>query len=423
MESKNYLRDLAKQVRDISQESGWLEKEKLWKQKNALKKVRPLILCTLPDEAWREIISEESLISEDPFLKKYEWYLKRQIYRAKHLRDDEIIGNTLYVPLRYQFSDWAENRKRPYSKDGKHAEKFYPVIHEYRDIDRLKMPELMYVDEKGTERDAQRLKEILGDILNVETGEPYSADTDSYVKGWGHSLIDILCELRGLENIFLDLVLAPDFVHEAMDFLMRGVEGYMRAMKENHLLRLNNNAFVMRSNTPLGSNGLALSDELPGKDYDPQNIDFKNLWGYCMAQEFSEVSPEMHAEFVLPYQKRLGERFGMLSYGCCEPNDRKWDNIFKTFGNLREGSISHCADIRIAAEQIADRYVFSWKPDCTVLANFDGEVVREQLKNGFDTAKDCHVVCCLRDNITLFGHSENAEKWTDIAMALALEYQ
>jgi len=57
------------------------------------------------------------------------------------------------------------------------------------------------------------------------------------VLGWGNGLIDVLCELRGLETAFYDLCSAPEFVHEAMVSLMRGTLHYLDIMEKGDLIR------------------------------------------------------------------------------------------------------------------------------------------------------------------------------------------
>jgi hypothetical protein len=265
--------------------------------------------------------------------------------------------------------------------------------------------------------------DALGDILEIVEGEPFYSGSDSQVMGWGNGLIDILCELRGLENVFLDLYSAPEFVKEAMDFLMRGTLRYLDTLEREDLLRLNNNEFIYLSNTPLGSNGLACTDELPGAGYDPPHVTTRDLWGYTQAQEFSEVSPECHEEFVLPYQRPIAERFGMNSYGCCEGNDRKWANIIRRIPRLREVSVSHAANLEIAADTLKDRYVLSWKPHpVTMIASYDEEVIRRELAKGFEQMKSCHAIVCLRDTQTLFGEPERAAGWTRVAQEVAGRY-
>ncbi len=419
---KKLLRELAKKVKDIAMNPLWEEKQKLWKAKNALKRVRPMILCSLPEAAWEELIPQSSLTVQDPFFKRYESEMRRKIYRWEHIKDDEIITDRIYVPIVHSLTDWIEGRKRPYSERADCAAAFSPSIHEYSDLKKLKLPELR-VDRRKTGENTAAAQEVFGDIFQIQEGEPFSSGSDSEVMGWGNGLIDVLCELRGLENVFYDLYSAPQFIHEAMDLLMRGTLKYLDDMERENLLRLNNNDYIYASNTPLGSNGLACTDELPRNGYDPLHVKTQDLWGYTQAQEFAEVSPENHREFVLPYQEKIARRFGLNSYGCCEGNDKKWENIIAHIPNLREVSVSHAANLEIAAAKLKNKYVLSWKPHpVTMFVRYDETNVRKELRKGFDTMKGCCVICCLRDTQSLFGDPERPGKWTRLALEVASEY-
>lgn len=425
-----YMRELAKQVKEIADNDIWKEKIYLWQKFNKLESVRPMVMNIITDECWPELIGGKDLKMEDPFLKSWEYYLKKKIYRWENVRDDIVTTDKIYVPIDYAFTEWAENRirpfaanNRPYESDGKTAAAFHPCILEYDDWDKLvKKPELKYIDWKKSEQDMNILVDLFGDILDVRQGEPFYSSIDTSAKGWGLSGIDILCELRGLENIMYDLYDEPDFVHMAMKFLCDGLNDYLDTLEKENLLRLNNNEFLKNANTPLGSNGLSISDELPGNSCDVNHVRTQDLWGYCQAQEFAPVSAEMLNEFVLPYQKPLADRFGMIAYGCCEPNDFKYDCLMNTFSNLRQISVCHVADIRLAAEKIKDKYTISWKPHCTLIDNFNEQKVRSFMEEGFEVFKDCHVVCSLRDNLTLHGANDSFTRWTNIAMEIAERY-
>jgi hypothetical protein len=417
------LRDLAKRVKDIALHPVWKEKIRLWEEKNGLRKCRPLVLCSLPEAAWDEIIPQASLTVSDPFIRTYESGLRRSLYRWEQIKDDEIVTSKIRVPIVHSLTDWIEGRKRPYSERADRAAAFHPSLHSYRAVKKLTFP-ILSVDRQQTKRNLSRVHDIFGGILEIEEGEPFFSGSDGEVMGWGNGLIDLLCELRGLENVFYDLYSAPQFIHEMMEFLMRGTLHYFDQLEKEDLLRLNNNEFVSASNTPLGSNGLACTDELPGKDFDPRHVRTRDLWGFTQAQEFSEVSPEHHAEFVLPYQQKVAERFGLNSYGCCEPNDRKWDQITSRIPRLREVSVSHAADLRVAAEKLNDQYVLSWKPHpVTMIAEHDEHAIRDVLRKGLRTMRDCHVIVCLRDTQTLFGEPERAGGWTRVALEVAAEFE
>ena len=303
-EEKKILRELAKKVRAISQEPVWDQKRKLWKDKNALRKVRPLVLCSLPEAAWDEIVPESTMVVKDPWFRRWEWELRRRYTGGSTSRTTRSSTPRFMFPWRAPSpTGWkavcARTRAGRIARAG-----FAPSLIEYSDLKKLRFPELT-VDRKASAEHLGIARDVFGDILEVIEGEPFYGGTDSTVLGWGNGLIDVLCELRGLETVFYDLYSAPEFVHEAMDFLMRGTLGYLDAMEKENLLCLNNNEFMYLSNTPLGSNGLACSDQLPGSSYDPAHVTTRDLWGYTQAQEFSEVSPECHEEFVLRHQGPL----------------------------------------------------------------------------------------------------------------------
>ena len=136
------------------------------------------------------------------------------------------------------------------------------------------------------------------------------------------------------------------------------------------------------------------------------------------------VSPDMLEEFVLPYQSRLAQRFGINCYGCCENLGGKYDMVKKYIPNLRELSITFTCDQETAVENVKDEYVYSWKPSTTELITvFSEDRIRKQMKYQFDLARDCHLVASLRDTQTLYGAPERMTKWCDISMELAKEYE
>ena len=419
---RDYLRELAKKLYDISMNPEWEKKVILWEKKNALTKVRPLILFMLPEEVWPELIPASNLRIEKPYWRSIEWDLLKRIYRYEKIKDDYIIDNKLYIPIRYSLSDWYPGRKRPYAGDGKKAEKFYPSIENYTDLNKIKTPVLLDIDYELTKKEIEASQEVFGEFLNVIKNEPFYAGTDSIVTGWGLSAVDLLCELRGLENIFYDMVDNPEFVHDAMHFITKALIGYLDQMEAEGLLSLNNNSFCKNSNTPLGSNGLACLDNTQKIKSDHKIIKSSHLWGYLMAQEFALISPEMTDEFVYSYQQEIAKRFDLICYGCCEPNDAKWNNIISRFENLRAVSISHASDLDVAAEKIANKYVFSWKPHSMLIEPFEDNHIKDYLSHVFELTKDCHLVCSMRDNLTLFGEADKVEKWVNIAMSLAEMY-
>lgn len=408
---KEILRDLAKRVRDISLDSIHEKNIQRWKAKNALKKDSPIIICNPPVTAWNEMIPDSTNVIKDRMLRGLEAGLRRTIYRWEHITDDWPITSNIFVPLSQTVSDWMEGHKRPYTSEADHSAAFVPCINGYDDIKKMKFPELL-IDRKASERNLESVGDLIGDILTVVQGAPYMRS-----KGWGESLMDELVEMRGLEQMYMDVYNNPEFIHEVMDFMMKGIMGLLDQYEKEHALFLNN-----RENG-LGSLGLGYTDELPKEGFNASHVTTKHLWGYAQTQEFSEVSPDMFEEFVIPYQSKLLERFGLNCYGCCEANDKKWGIIKKYIPNLRALSVSPFAKHEIAADQLKDRYVYVWKPHAyEMIGHFDEKFIRDEMKRVFEITKECHVVASLMDTQTLYGEPQRLGRWVEISKEVALEY-
>ena len=69
-------------------------------------------------------------------------------------------------------------------------------------------------------------------------------------------------------------------------------------------------------------------------------------------------------EFLLRYQLPILEKFGLVSYGCCEDLTRKID-MLRRIPNLRRIGIAPAADVAKCAEQIGRDYVLSYRPSPT----------------------------------------------------------
>ena len=164
-------------------------------------------------------------------------------------------------------------------------------------------------------------------------------------------MVDEIAELRGLDQLFYDLLDAPEFIHEIMEFMTQGKLRLMEQYKAQEVMYLNNKGNY------LGACGFAYTDELPTDRFDPQHVRPHNLWGFAQAQELSSVSPEMLEEFFLPYMQRLTKDFGLLLYGCCEPMENNIQLVKKYFKNLRAFSIGPFTNHAKAAPQIKGDYV------------------------------------------------------------------
>jgi len=184
-------------------------------------------------------------------------------------------------------------------------------------------------DEAESWRNAEAMHDLFGDILKVRNVgvQHISYHLMAQYSGW--------C---GLNEMLIDLVDRPDFVHCVLSFLTEGHRRYMQQLIDANLLSLNNDSTYHNS----GGNGYTVP--LPPKGYDPQHIQPGDMWGSAESQEFAPVSPRMHREFALFYEKQLLQPFGLTGYGCCEDLSHKLEDVL-SIPNIRRVSISPYADV------------------------------------------------------------------------------
>ena len=175
----------------------------------------------------------------------------------------------------------------------------------------------------------------------------------------------------------------------------------------------------------VGSGGIGASDELPQADFDGEHVRLKDVWGMAAAQIFSEVSPAMHDEFAVTYEKQFLEPFGLTCYGCCEPLHKKID-ILRKIPNLRRISMSPWIEPIEGAEKIGSDYIFSFKPNPAYLSTdrWDLDVCRQEMIAVLDACKanGCVSEYIMKDTHTCRGEPERYDQWTEMAMELVLDY-
>jgi hypothetical protein len=142
------------------------------------------------------------------------------------------------------------------------------------------------------------------------------------------------------------------------------------------------------------------------------------MWASAETQEFDEVSPRMHREFALQYERRLLEPFGLNGYGCCDDLTSKMEDVL-SIPRMRRVSIAPFANVERAARALGNRAIFSWKPDPTYLtSDIDQERLRAYLRHTLDVTQGCTVEMILKDTHTCGGRPERFDQWTQAARAV-----
>ncbi len=390
------LRTLAKRVAEIAALPIQVEKSKLWTAHNDLKTTEPLVFID-PENGWNECILADSLVCSDSLARVWEMYLRKQIMWFEEMKDDRVIDTFFDVPYSYTDTGWGV----PINKHGgEHggAYKIKSAVEDYEtDFEKLHYP-MPVIDIEESDRLLELAHTIFDGILTVRRKATW---------WWTLGMTWDFISLRGFDEFLCDFIVEEEWMHKFMNFLCEGQLKMLDFLEANNYLPLNT------GNTYVGSGGFGFTDELPSQK---DHVTTMDMWGFVESQETSSVSPEMYAEFILPYHKRMAERFGLNCYGCCEPTDPRWEYV-KTIPRLRRVSYSPWAKWETAPELLGKNYITSLKPSPTPLAtpNMDEDVVRADLKRAVQSTKDCVVEIIMKDNNTLGGGIHNAKRWVEIA--------
>ena len=400
------IRELGIKVPQIASLPIHVEKQKMGTRLNRLEKVKPMIWIN--EICWNEMNVDEELTlkSKTDFCRVIETQLRQIIYQWKHLPGDMVVDPWIDCPIVVHDSGFGISLDSDIAISDASSEiasrHYHPQIHDEGDIEKIKLPEVIF-DKKATEENYAQMCDIFDRILPVKILRR---------PGFIFQPWDELVQWYGVQEALTDLVMNPRLVHMAIEKLVQAHLHRLDQYQALGILEFNN------GNYRIGSGGLGYSDELPQKDFDSEKARTIDLWGSATAQIFGGVSPEMHDEFALQYELRWMERFGLNYYGCCEPLHRKID-LLKKIPRLRKISISPWANSDEAVEKIGNQYVYSFKPNPAIFAvdPWDKETAKSDLLNTLEKAKsnNCIVEVIMKDISTVHYEPQRLWEWNRIA--------
>lgn len=404
------LRRLGERVAEIGNLPIQAERREQWTRMNRLQPVKAMVWIN--EVCWHEMDrdGELALHCSHPVCREAENVLRRTLYQWDHMPADMIVDPVYYLlPVventGFNITEDVDVRRTD-EQSTVVSRHFHIQIRSVADAEKIRDPVVTYHAEE-TERARDLLQHAFGDSLPVEVRG---------VPGFWFAPWDLLIRLTGVEEGLLSLATDPDVPHAAMDRLVGAYCSMLDQYEAQDLLALNN------TNVRVGSGGYGCTNELPGPDYDSAHVRAKDLWGNATAQIFSEVSPAMHEEFALRYERRWLKRFGLTYYGCCEPLDRKLD-ILRSIPNLRKVSMSPWVNVERAAAAAGTDYVYSMKPTPAVLAEdvWNPTAAGDQLRRNLEATRGCAVEVIMKDISTVRYEPERLWEWSRIATQLAEE--
>ena len=405
-EETEILRGLARRVRELAALPVQEERRQRWNDHLRLKETEPLVFID-PESAWYEIIPHTSLKCHNDLARMWEFLLLKEIYWQENICDDRVCRDEFSVQDIAWMSDFGVAQKKTGGENftAYHIE---PVIEDYdRDLPKLKFRELKR-DKENSARVESMAHDIFDGILKVKKDN-----------SWWFSAgltVDFIA-LRGFENFLYDFYDYPDEMKALMAFLRDDWLNMLDILDKEGLLSLNNGGEFM------GTGGYGWCDELPlsqdeAADGNPRPVHPTDMWGYSESQESVSVSPDAFAEFVLPYQLPILEKFGLNSYGCCEPLDNRIDILMEKVPRLRKVTVSPWSDVDLMAEKLGRNYAMCWKMSAAYISTPEvaEDAIRQKAREAIGASRrnGCPLEILNRDILTLSWHPENAARWVQI---------
>ena len=391
------LRDLVMQYKEVTHNPIQGQRRDLWRNHNSFRFTRPPIYTRA--YAWGEM-PDSRCICTDPFYKRYEENLRRRLFWAS-LNDDSIFEPWLAVSaavvtpsdgiwgLPVQWSDKTTERG---------SRVWDPPLKKENDLERMVVP-FHKVDEETTERNAARLHDAVGDLIDIVI------DRSPAYRTWNGDISTQLAYLRGLEQVMWDMIDRPEWLHELLAFMRDGILKTHREAEEVGHWTLANHE----------NQAMSYARELADPSSDPAPVKRSQLWYFAASQETTGVGPAMFDEFMLQYQIPIMAEFGLTSYGCCEDLTNKID-VVRQIPNLRRIAVSPMADVRRCAEQIGTDYVFSYRPSPAEMVSmgFDDEYVKNALRKDLEACRECCVDITLKDVETVGHDPDRVRNWVKL---------
>ncbi|MDR1797679.1 MAG: hypothetical protein LBR44_09630 [Clostridiales Family XIII bacterium] len=407
------LRSLASRVLEIARSDDIKTKKRQWKAVRDLKPERPMILFeTLTVNGF---ITEKELECENEYLRNAEKTLLYGIKQYEYVRDDVVLEDYFRLAWQVAKSDYGIPIVEHHLENSLAYLSEFPVK-EVADLDQLR-PCIFSVDKERTLGFRDTLEDIFGDILPVRVG-----NIDKFFSEMGFNpfvgnnepmlTMDVF-KLLGYETMSMWVFDAPEAMHRLMKYLLDENLKFLQWQKDEGILRLNtDNQFA-------GPSGYGYVSGLPEETRETPDVtpEISDCWTWAESQESAIFSPAMFEEFFLPYLAEYMNKFGLVSYGCCEAVDDRIERIMKAVPKLRTVSVSGWNNFEKVAEILGKDYVYCRKPTPALISGDYPfwDQAKADLVRTWNCTKNQPVEFIFRDVFHLSGDIARIPRWVEMA--------
>jgi len=399
---RRILRDLAKRQAETAHAPRMDELRRDWTlHGNFDGSSRPMVLI----ETWTfaEDVIPQLMECEGEDARGLEWQLHYNAINHEKFGDDTIVSDYLPETCRRFFVPFgiepeAEHTADPSGKPGlghRFVARIGDLAEDFHKLGKSRFG----IDREATRARMDFVNDAVGDILPARLvgGSLYAGPT-----------MDIV-HIMKMEDMFTAMYDYPELFHKMMDMLTEDYLEFFGLLEAEGVLL-----------PTCGERGVAqgtycYNDELPETG---ERLKTSQVWGYMDSQETSGVSPEMYAEFVAPYYRRISGRYGLLSYGCCEAVHPIWDCFLSGLPNLRKVSVSPWCDEEFIGERLRGRRTaYLRKPSPNLLgvgAELDEAEVARHMDRTVAAARGCSLEIIQRDVYRINNTWEKVRRYVEL---------
>jgi hypothetical protein len=320
--------------------------------------------------------------------------LMQGIFHAENIHDDTIIRNHIGVCDDLALLPFGLEVRR--EESGSLGHHFISQIRDLADDFHLLGKSNIY-KRSGTQT-VKFINEVIGDILPVKK---------VFYPCIISPLQDIV-HIMDMEDMYIAMYEEPELFHKMCGML---TDDYLKMFD-----KMEDEGLIMATNGDihLCQGSLCFTDSLP---YEGSRLKTSQIWCYMDVQEAQGISGEMYHEFVYPYIKRISERFGLMSYGCCEGVDRFWNDL-ATLKNMRKVSVSAWSNEEFIGEVLKGRKtVYHRKPAPNYIGvdrYLDEDKVRANIKKTVQNATGITLEFSQRDVYTVHNDIGKVARYVEI---------
>lgn len=393
---KDRLRCLAGEQRALAESEAMVQLRNEWALHGAVEGMpRPTIRIEINSFEHEILPPLMQCVSDDA--RAIEQTLLRNVASHMLFGDDTLVPPYYSIKHSFSFLPFGLIERRTETDGVGHH--YIPYLRDLEaDYDKL-MPSIFSADDAKALMEQESIQALFGDIL------------PAHFPGYcliSYPLRDIV-HIMNMEDMYLAMLDAPERFHEMMERLTDDYLCYFLALEKGGHLQ------SAASDQPLRQASYCYANELR----EIKGAQLSDMWLYMDAQEACGISPSMFEEFVYPYYRKLMDRVGLVSYGCCEAVHTIWDTCLAHQLNIRRVSISPWCDEKFMGERLSGtRIVYLRKPSPNMLSigdTLDEDAVRAHFTATVQAAHGCVLEFAQRDVYTVHNSVERVRRYVELA--------